>query len=133
MSIQKHPFEQVFTCHACGYDMHDRSSGERCPECDSPLDTRHDLPGAENRSKRAVVYVVFAIILNPFLALIGFFFLYPAFRTIYWLKPKKTDFRIPYHITKRRKLIELLVYVWFIEFIAMLAISENWPQALNWW
>ena len=122
-----------FICHHCGYDMTGRAEADPCPECNTPFDKRLDLPGAEGRSKRAVVYVVIAIVLNPFLALIGFFFLYPAIRTAYWLKPKKTDFRIPYHITKRRKRIELLVYVWSAELFAMLAISNIWPDALNWW
>lgn len=113
--------------------MTGQSDADPCPECNTPFDTRLDLPNADGRSKRAVAYVIFAIILNPFLALIGFFFIYAVFRTIYWLKPKKTDFRIPYHITKRRKLIELLVYVWSAELLTMVAISTIWPQALNWW
>ncbi|PCI07493.1 hypothetical protein COB72_10130 [bacterium] len=133
MPIQKHPFTQVFTCHACGYDMHDRAGGDRCPECDTPLNTRHDLPGAESRSKRAVVYMIFAMVISPIVPPIAFGFIYPAIATVYWLKPKKTDFRIAYHITKRRKLIEILVYVWFFEFLAMMWLDEIWPPFMEWW
>ena len=122
-----------FICHQCGYDMIGRADADPCPECNTPFDTRLDLPGAEGRSKRAVVYVVIAILCNPLLVPIGFFFLYPVICTVYWLKPKKTDFRIPYHITKRRKLIELLGWVWCAELFALVAISIIWPQALNWW
>jgi len=122
-----------FICHICGYDMTGRADADPCPECNTPFDTRLDLPDADNRSKRAVVYMVIAILCNPLAVPIGFILLFIAYRTTCWLEPKETDFRIPYHITKRRKLIELLGWVWCVELFALVAISWIWPQALNWW
>ena len=123
-----------FSCHQCSYDMTGRADADPCPECNTPFDTRKDLPGAESRSKRAVVYVVIAILCNPLAVPIGILLLCIAIRTIYWLKPKKTSFRIPYHITKRRKTIELLVYVWFAELLFFLWLNEIWPPFLDlWW
>lgn len=43
------------------------------------------------------------------------------------------NFQIPYHITKRRKTIELLVYVWFVELVFFLWLDEIWPPVLEWW
>ena len=133
MDIQRPPLTQAYTCHQCNYDMHDRQTGDPCPECNTLLDTRKDLPGAEGRSKRGIAYMICAIVILPIVPILTFGFLYPAMATIYWLKPKKTDFRIAYHITKRRKLIELLVYVWFVELMFIFWLDEIWPPFFEWW
>jgi len=122
-----------FICHHCGYDMTGRAEADPCPECNTPFDKRLDLPGAEGRSKRGIAYMLCAIVILPIIPILTFGFIYTAMATVYWLKPKKTDFRIQYHITRRRKTIELLVYVWFIELMSFFWLDEIWPPFLEWW
>ncbi len=90
-----------FICHQCSYDMTGRADADPCPECSTPFDTRKDLPGAEGRSKRAVVYVVIAILCNPLAVPIGILIALYSHPYDLLAQAEKDRFQdsIPYHQT----------------------------------
>ena len=123
---------QRFLCHACGYDMAGRDEGDPCPECAAPFDRRPDLPGAEARSKRGIAYMVGAMVVLVILPPLAFILIFLASGVHSWLRPGRHNFRIPYHIRRRRRMIELLFYAWGAEFFAFLWIDEVWPPFMDW-
>lgn len=121
-----------FLCHACGYDMAGREEGDPCPECATAFDRRPDLAGAEARSKRGIGYMVAAMLVLFILPPLTFVFFFLAHRVYTWLDPVRHEFRIPYHIRRRRRMIKLLVYAWAAEFFAFFWIDAIWPPFMDW-
>ena len=133
MSAQKHPIRMSFTCHECGYDMHDRIKGEPCPECNTALDTRPDLPGSLKSTTLRVYLLVISIVAMPFVAMASFLIIMIAIFPNYHQKIIDRHFRISFRVAHKRRLIRLLVWVCIAEFAALMVISSIWPEALNWW
>jgi hypothetical protein len=113
--------------------MSDRSKGDPCPECGTALDIRFDDPVAERRTILALGFIIGTLILMPIIGslavLLGIIASYQSQRhhTLIDL------YRPSYRTRKRRRLIRTLIYAWVLEIFAMLAISQYWPGALNWW
>ncbi len=80
-----------YTCHECDYDMHDRIKDDPCPECNTPLDARPELPGTEGRSKRGIAYAICAMVILPIVPILTFGFLSPAMATVYLLAQAKEN------------------------------------------
>ena len=77
--------------------------------------------------------MLIAMLMMLAVPILTFAFLYPALRTVYWIKGSRSKHRIPYHIYKRIKLIEYLCYAWFAELILFFWLAENWPFFMSWW
>ena len=133
MPGQKHPFTMSFTCHACGYDMHDRVRGDLCPECGTELDTRPDLPGSLRGTTLRAYILIGAILAMPFVAMISFLVIAMVIIPSYPEKTVDRYFRISYQVARKRRLIRLLIWISLAEFAALMVISDIWPNALNWW
>ncbi|MGV6815465.1 MAG: hypothetical protein ACWA5W_10735 [Phycisphaerales bacterium] len=133
MPNQKHPFTQRFTCHACGYDMHDRVKGDLCPECGTELDTRPDLPGSLRGTTLRAYLLIGSILAMPFVAMISILLIAMVIIPSYPQKTVDRYFRISYQVARRRQLIRLLIWISLAELAALVVISEFWPKALNWW
>lgn len=133
MYIQKQPFTPTYTCHQCGYDMHDRAAGEPCPECNMALDLRSDMPGSEKLSSIRIGILFGAVLVMPFVALISFVGVFVALYPCYPKKELECDFRITPRGVTLHRLIRTLFRVCIAEFAVFTLISLIWPDALNWW
>ena len=127
--------ESKFTCHECGYDMHDREKDDPCPECNTPLDIRPDFPGSKRVALVNIWILIISLLIMPFASLFSFFGLVTVIfpNPNYSRKLYGSKYRISFCLAKRCKLIQRLIRVWFVEFVALMAISTIWPNALNWW
>ncbi|MBL4697518.1 MAG: hypothetical protein JKX70_01655 [Phycisphaerales bacterium] len=133
MPIQKHPFTQVFTCHECGYDMHDRIKGDPCPECNTALDTRRDDPVAVYKSRVGLAWVVASLLLLPFIGLISLLFVGLAQYKYLQHHSLTATYRASYATRKRRKLIKRLFLLWIGEALLLLLIARYWPPLFPLW
>jgi len=120
-------------CHICGYEMKGLDEGDPCPECGTPFDRRPDVPGAWQRARRGIIYIVVAMLVMPLLIPLTFLFYFLAIRIHFWLKNAPRNGRLSYRIRQRHRLIQVLMYIWFIEFIAAMWLDEIWPPFLDWW
>ena len=123
----------TLTCHACGYDMHDRKPNDPCPECEAPFDTRPDGNTKPWKLMVPLACSTLAILAMPFVALISMILMYPAFQTASIQKRMTPEFRVPYWAKRRLNQNQMLIWIVIIEFFAFMIISNVWPDALNWW
>jgi len=123
----------TLTCHACGYDMHDRKSNDPCPECAVPFDTRPD--GYIKRWKLMVPLIcsTLAILAMPFIAIGSLILMFPAFQAASISKKIDSKYRTPDWAQRRLNQNQLLIWIAIAEFFMMMIISNIWPDALNWW
>jgi len=120
-------------CHACGYDMRKRMTGDPCPECDTPLDTRPDAPGSRTRAMTILVCLWAALPLMPFLSLLSLILWFVAYANDRGLRKSLSGHRLSYLVHQRLRLARRLWWVNAGVFWALMAISWIWPDALNWW
>jgi len=123
----------TLTCHACGYDMHDRKVSDPCPECATPLDTRPDGYTKPWKLTVPLVCSILTVLVMPFISIFSFIFMTPSFFIANAQKQISSEYRIPYWAKKRLNQNRKLIWIAYIEFWATLVISTFWPQALNWW
>ncbi len=133
MDIQRLPLTQTFTCHECGYDMHDRQAGDPCPECNTALDSRKDDPVAERKSRIGTGFMIAAILLTPIFGFFATLFVGIAHYQYHQSHSLTSIYRISYSTRKRRKRFKLLFYCWIGEVVTMILILLYWPNAFNWW
>ncbi len=133
MPIQKYPFTQVFTCHECGYDMHDRIKGEPCPECNTALDTRKDDPVADYKSRVGLAFIVIALISMPLIGMVSLLFV--GFAQYKYLQEHslRATYRASYATRKRRRLIKWLCIAWVGEVLVLMLIARYWPPLFPLW
>lgn len=120
-------------CHACGYDMHGRLTGEPCPECGAAFDTRPIAPGSSTRSMTILVCLWLAIAAMPFVALLSVILLIVAYANDRGLDKSLAGRRLSYRVHRRLRLARWLGWIFLAEFGGFMLISEVWPDALNWW
>lgn len=121
------------TCHACGYDMHDRKQDDPCPECSTQFDPR---PDAYTKRWKLVVPLVLStigILVMPFTAIFAFIFVIPSFLMVNAHKRISHEYRTPLWAMKSLNQNQMVIRIAFAEFVAMLVISSFWPNAFNWW
>ncbi|MBL4810373.1 MAG: hypothetical protein JKY43_10010 [Phycisphaerales bacterium] len=123
----------TLTCHACGYDMHDRKSKDLCPECEAPFDTRPDAYTKPWKLALPLCTSTLAILIMPFVAIVSLLLMFPAFQTASIHKKINPEFRTPHWAQRRLNQNQFLMWIIVIEFFAMTTISLIWPNALNWW
>ncbi|MBL4808611.1 MAG: hypothetical protein JKY43_00950 [Phycisphaerales bacterium] len=123
----------TLTCHACGYDMHDRKQNDPCPECAAPFDTRPDAYTTPWKLTVPLVCSSIVILILPFVTLPAFVFLVPSF--LLYRSQIKMDlkYRIPLWAEKRLKQNHTMMLICVAELWLILIISTFWPSALNWW
>jgi hypothetical protein len=113
--------------------MHDRSEGEPCPECATPLDIRLDDPVAERKTIIALGLIIGTMILMPVIGSLAVLFAILASFQVNRHHSLINLYRPSYRTRKRRKLVRILIFAWVAEIFVMLAISQYWPGAFNWW
>ena len=123
----------TLTCHACGYDMHDRKGKDPCPECDVPFDTRPDAYVKPWKLMIPLVCSTLAVLSMPFISIASLILMYPAFQTASIQKRVSPEYRIPNWAQRRLNQNQILIWIAIAEFLAVMVISNIWPQALNWW
>ena len=112
--------ENHLVCQACGYDMHDRKGGDRCPECGTILDDRHAVPHADRKSRKAIIWLTISIVTVPFIGSLSIPFFGIGCLFSSQILRKTTYHRTPYHIMKRLKLISTLMWVYGALYLGML-------------
>ena len=121
------------TCHACGYDMHDRKQADSCPECSAQFDTRPDAYTKRWKLVIPMVLSTIGVLVMPFTAIFAFIFVIPSFLVVNAHKRISHEYRTPLWAMKSLNQNQMVIRIAFAEFIAMLAISSFWPNAFNWW
>jgi len=121
----------VKQCQLCGYDMTDRDGGETCPECGSALDTRPDDQRYLQAGFIAKVLLVWAIALQILLPPVAILL---AFAAAFQLAKRHdaSQYRLSYRARRDRKHANYLAFIWFFIFVAMVVISEMWPNWQFW-
>jgi len=113
--------------------MRDRIAGELCPECATPFDTRSDAPGSSTRSMTILVCLWAALPLMPLLSMLSLILWFVAYANNRGIQNSRPGHRMSHRVHQRLQLARRLWWVNAGVFWALMAISWNWPDALNWW
>ena len=106
--------------------MRDRAKGDRCPECNTPLDIRKDDPVAEYKSRVGLVCVLISLALLPAIGFGSLLFLGFGLYKHLQRHSLTATYRASYTTIRRRKMVKLLCWVWVGEAVAIGLIASVW-------
>lgn len=113
--------------------MHDRKAQDLCPECEAQFDTRPDGYTKPWKLTAPLFCSALAILVMPFIAIFSLILMFPSFQTSSAQKRMSSDYRTPYWAKRRLNQNQMVIWIAIIEFVALMIISDIWPNALNWW